>query len=158
MNIILRFLRHLCLTYQIKNYGNKIPFFTIREFGPKNKYTQHEADTIIKRWNLNSRYIQVAYAILLTEKDFIKALKCKGLEYDYSQIRQQIAKYFFEDDIEFTICDLLYKSYYRTGANRKLTPLSAEWRADASYFECLHSCYKKELFKNVKYFLHRGYE
>ncbi len=149
--MILRFLKQLLLTYQIKIYANKIPFYTIREFGPKKDYTQFEADTIIKRWAFNSKYIQIGYAILMTEQDFMNALKCKGLDYNYLQIRQQIANYYFEGNINFTICDLLSKSYYRAGAIRKTTPLPAEWRADASYFECLHSCHKKELFKIVKY-------
>ena len=96
MNMILRFLRQLFLTCQIKIYANKIPFLTIREFGPKENYTQFEVDTIIKRWEFNSKYVQIAYAILMTEQDFRTALKCTGLEYDYSQIRQQIAKHFFK--------------------------------------------------------------
>lgn len=149
--MILRFLRQLLLTYQIKIYANRAPFLTIREFGPKKNYTQFEVDTIVKRWKLNSKYIQIAYAILMTEQDFMNALKSKSLDYNYLQIRQQIAKYYFDGNVDFTICDLLSKSYYRTGAVRKTTPLPIEWRADASYFECLHSCYKKELFKIVKY-------
>jgi hypothetical protein len=145
------FLRQLFLTYQIKIYANKIPFIIIREFGTKKNYTQFEVDKIIKRWKFNSRYIQIAYAILMTEQDFRKAMEGKGQKFDYAQIRQRIAKHFFEGKTEFSVCDLLSKSYYRTGAIRISTPLSAEWRADASYFECLHSCYKKELFKIVKY-------
>jgi hypothetical protein len=146
-----RLLEQLFLKYQIMIYGNKIPFLTIREFGLKTNYSQFEADTIINRWKFNSKYIQIAYAILMTEHNFKLALKSKGFEYDYSQIRQRIANHFLDGNIEFTLCDLLSRSYYRTGAIRKSTPLAAEWRADASYFECLHLCYKKKLFKIVKY-------
>jgi len=149
--MIRSFLKQLFLKYQIMNYGNKIPFLTIREFGLKTNYSQFEANTIINRWKFNSKYIQIAYAILMTEHDFKKTLKAKGFENDYSQIKQRIANHFFDGNIEFTLCDLLSKSYYRTGAIHKSTPLSAEWRADASYFECLHLCYKKKLFKIVKY-------
>ena len=149
--MIFQLLKNLFYKYQIKIYSNKVPFFTIRQFGPKKNYTKFQVDSVIKKWPLNSNYIHIAYAILLTEKDYKNTLKKKQAEHDYLKIRKQIAAHYFNGNTDFTVCDLLFKSYYRGGAIYKSTPFAAEWQSDASFFECLDFCNKKNLFNLIKY-------
>lgn len=145
---MIELLKHLWLIYQIKSYANKIPFYAIREFGAKKYYSQYEVDSILQKWSFNDKYAQIAYAILLSKKAFAEIV---SNEYEYNIIRQLIAKYYFNGDAEFTVCDLLSKSYFRVGAFYKSTPLPIEWRADASFFDCLDLCKATNLFKIVKY-------
>lgn len=148
--MVLKFIQKLFFKYQIWKYSNRIPFFTIREYGPADSYPVYVIKNIVKKWSFNKKYIPIAYAILATEKDFNNHTKNTPISYDYFQIRQIIADNEFDGNANFTICDLLSKSYYRSGAIEITTGLPCEWDADASYYTCLYGCKEKELFNISK--------
>jgi len=122
----------------------------MREYGPAISYSAYQIDSIVKKWSFNENFAPVAYAILTTKREFNKTLKCRSFPFNHTEIRQKIADIYFKGDISFTICDLLSKSHFRCGAIRSNTAFPAEWRADLSYFECLHGCNDKNLFNLTK--------
>jgi hypothetical protein len=137
--------------FQLRIYSNRIPFLIIREFGLQQFYSPYQINEIIEKWSMNRKYAFFGYAILSSEHDYNSATRSAKTKYDYLEIRIQIADHYFNGDTSFTICDLLTKSHYRMGAITKITPLPTEWKADASYWDCIYKCKETESFKLAKY-------
>jgi hypothetical protein len=134
-------------SFQIWKYSNKIPYLMMRKYGPAFSYSGVQIRSIISKWKFNKKYEHIAFAILSEEQEFNTALSGDKFKHSYFKIRQDIADRYFNGDKSFTICDLLSKSYFKAGAIHKSTCLPSEWKADRTFFECLHSCKEKQLFK-----------
>jgi hypothetical protein len=128
-----------------------MPFLIIREYGLQSSYSPYQIDEIVRKFSMNRRYAYIAYAILSSEQDYDASLRSKKKKYRYSEIRKQIADHYFQGNTGFSICDLLLKSHYRIGAIVKTTPFPAEWKADASYWDCVDMCKKNCGFNLSKY-------
>jgi hypothetical protein len=148
---MINLLRTLFHKFQLRIYANRIPFLIIREFGLQQFYSPYQINEIIEKWSLNRSYAFFGYAILSSEQDYNSATRSAKTNHEYLEIRKQIAQHYFKGDTSFTICDLLSKSHYQIGAIKKNTPFPAEWKADATYWDCIYKCKENESFNLVKY-------
>jgi len=94
-------------------FVRQLPFYMMRTYGKKKLYKPKHIDKVIQKYRFNKRFSPIAYALLSSPSNFENSAKKFQPCPTYSEIREKVAKKYFEGNVDFGFYTLMRVSMFK---------------------------------------------
>ncbi len=107
--------------FVVRSYVRVLPIVLKKIYGKHKHYSEIEVRDAISSANLNDNYIDYAFAIFLSKKNF-KIIRSKDNSLrKCNDLRKILAKRFFKGDMKFSIHDILKNAHSQINRKTNIT-------------------------------------
>lgn len=103
----MKILEHFKKQRALKTYVKVLPPLLKKRYGKHKRYTEGQVRKTAEAAGLNNKYIDFAYAMYMSRREFETFTSDQGLSCSYEECRKTIADDYFHGNASFTIHDAL---------------------------------------------------